>query len=81
MTDFEPIHLTYAGFDRKPCEVDVDGTWYAGEIRAWDRDEDGAWSANVAWTRGPGQSTYLERFPTDRVRALRLGPALFRLPR
>ncbi len=28
------VHLVYSGFDRKACEVEVDGTWFAGEIRA-----------------------------------------------
>ena len=69
MTDqLEEIHYVYHGFDRKPCEVDVDDTWYAGEIRSWDRDTNGAWSATATWTRGPGQSSYLERFPEERVR-------------
>ena len=69
MTDqLQPIHHVYYGHDRKPCQVDVDGTWHDAEIRFWDRDEAGAWSASVAWSRGPGQSSYLERFPADGMR-------------
>ena len=65
----EEIHLVYHGFDRKPCEVDVDGTWYAGEIRSWDRDAAGAWSADVMWSTGPGEGNQLGRFPAKRVKS------------
>lgn len=71
----EPIHHVYHGFDRKLCELRLDdGTWVSAEIRAWDRHEHGAWSAAVAWTRGPGRSSSLDRFAGERVRAVRIEP-------
>ena len=62
----EPIHH---GFDRKPCQVQLnDGTWVDAEIRSWDRDEHCDWSAYVMWSPGPGQGNHLGRFPAQRVR-------------
>jgi len=64
----EPIHYVYYGYDRTECEVEVDGAWHFGEIRSWDRDEHGAWSAYVMWSTGPGQGNQLGRFTAERVR-------------
>ena len=64
----EPIHLVYYGYDRTECEVEVDGAWYFGEIRSWDRDEHGHWSAYVTWSTGPGEGNQLGRFQAERVR-------------
>lgn len=58
---------TFSGWDRRLVEVLVDGTWYPGELRSWDKDEAGAWSAMVEWTTAPG-STFLGRVPADRLR-------------
>lgn len=63
----EPVHHVYTGWDRKDVEVLVDGTWYRGELRSWDRDTAGQWSGMVTWSAGPAQN-YLERFPADRIR-------------
>ena len=72
MTDqHEPVHHVYYGHDRKPCQVQLDdGTWVDAEIRSWDRDEHGQWTALVAWTRGPGQSSSLDPFTSERVRTV-----------
>jgi len=64
----DPIHHVYYGFDRKVCEVEVDGTWYGAEIRSWDRDTTGAWTAYVMWSTGPGEGHQLGRFSDARVR-------------
>jgi hypothetical protein len=37
----------------KLVEVFVDGTWYAGELRAWQK-LDGRWRGNVTYTIGVG---------------------------
>ena len=67
----DPIHHVYHGHDRKPCQVQLeDGSWVDAEIRSWDRDTAGRWTATVARTRGPGQSSSLDRFPSERVRSV-----------
>ena len=65
-----PIHHVYYGYHRTECEVCVAGVWHFGEIRSWDRDERGAWSAYVMWSTGPGQGNQLGRFPSDQIRAV-----------
>jgi hypothetical protein len=56
--------------DRKEVEVEVDGTWYTGEVRSWNQDEDdGSWSAIVTWCREPGEML-IDRFPAALVREL-----------
>ncbi len=73
MTDprVEPLHHVYYGQTRKPCQVQLaEGTWLDAEIRSWDRDTTGQWSASLAWTYGPGQSSRLDRFDEERVRPM-----------
>ncbi len=53
----EPIHHVYYGYDRTECEVEVDGAWHFGEVRSWDRDEHGDWSAYVMWSTAPAKAT------------------------
>lgn len=48
-------------------EVCVEGVWYGGDLRAWRQHDDGSWSAQVAWTKAPGE-TYLSVFPAEGVR-------------
>jgi hypothetical protein len=64
----EPIHHVYYGFDRTGCEVEADGSWHFAEIRSWDRDEHGDWSACVMWSTGAARGNQLGRFPAERVR-------------
>ena len=64
----EEIHHVYEGLDRSPCEVEVDGRWYGGELRSWHRDTTGAWFAGVAWARGGERSVSLDRFSDGQVR-------------
>jgi hypothetical protein len=35
-------------------EVLVDGTWWPGLQKAWRREENGGWMAEVAWFEGYG---------------------------
>ena len=65
MTDAR--HHTYTGNDRKEVQVEVDGTWYDGELRSWDQANDGTWSGIVSWRREPGE-IFVDRFPADRIR-------------
>jgi hypothetical protein len=59
------MHI-YSPMDRPDVEVDVDGTWYAGELRgSWDRD--GRRLMNVRWREGVGMSR-LDTLPAERVR-------------
>jgi len=46
----------------------VDDTWHDAEIRSWDRDEHGHWSAYVHVVDRPRTGKQLERFPQARVR-------------
>lgn len=56
----------YPPGDRPAIEVEIGGTWYAGELRAWLR-RDGEWLANVAWSAGTA-STHLDTVVAERVR-------------
>lgn len=70
-----PGHVIYTGWDRIDVEVVlVDEHRYAGELRAWDLEEDGTWSASMQWPRGPGTGNRLERHPSGRVRRLDAPP-------
>ena len=76
--------LTYHGYDIRlvevlvPVEGPADGgadpgalvpcRWCTGELRAWRQHDDGTWSAQVVWSRGPGQPNFHDVFPADRVR-------------
>lgn len=60
-------HTVYSPADRPDAEVEVDGTWYAAEIRMWLRDDDGSWHAQASWTKSPGMG-YISTFPAARVR-------------
>jgi len=64
----EPIRHIYDGYDRTQCEVEVDGAWHFAEVRSWDRDERGHWSAYVMWSTGAGRGNQRGRFPAERVR-------------
>jgi hypothetical protein len=44
-----------------------DGNWYAGELQAWRKDDDGAWLAFVLYGVAPG-IRYLEWTEAERVR-------------
>ena len=64
-----PGHVGFTGFDQPDVEIlDDDGTWCEGELRAWDRDDAGDWTAGVQWRRGPGQGTYFWTFAAADVR-------------
>jgi hypothetical protein len=62
-----PEPVVYRPADRPDVEVLVDGTWYAGELRAWFPLPDGTWEGNVQYSLGPAQN-YLDQFPQDRIR-------------
>lgn len=47
-------------------EVEIDGQWYDGHLRAWDQ-RDGVWHGNVMWSSGTAQNR-LGWFPTERIR-------------
>ena len=57
----------FTGWDRKEVEVLVDGTWHPGELRSWDAEDDGGWTAMVTWSAGPAEQR-LDRFPADALR-------------
>lgn len=42
--------------------------WCVGELRAWRQDDDGTWTAQVVWSRGPGCPNFFDVFPAARVR-------------
>ncbi len=72
-----PGHVIYSGWDRLDVEVLIDGTWHAGELRAWDHDPaDDTWSASVQWSPGPGAGNRLERFAAEQVRKVDGGGAV-----
>lgn len=52
--------------DRPDVEVLVDGTWWPGELRAWERRDDGWWG-NVQWRTKPGE-TRIDTLPEHRIR-------------
>lgn len=52
--------------ERPDVEVFVDGVWYEGELRAWQRRADGWW-ANVQWRPSAGM-TYVDTVPAANVR-------------
>lgn len=56
----------YAPAERPAIEVEINGQWYAGELRAWLRRGD-EWWANVAWSAGVAD-TRLETVAAERVR-------------
>lgn len=56
----------YRPEDRPEAEVEVDGTWYYGEVRMWSVDDDGTWHAQVKWSAPDGNR--IDTFPQDRVR-------------
>ena len=64
----EPKHHIYWGADRSACEVAIDGVWHLGELRSWDRDAAGDWSASVAWTEGAATLSRIAHFPSVFVR-------------
>ena len=64
----DACHHTYSGGVGKDVEVKVDGYWYPGEVRSWDRSSvDGSWSGIVTWHVRPGE-TRIDRFPAERIR-------------
>jgi hypothetical protein len=52
--------------ERPDVQVRIDGVWYPGELRMWQRRKDGWW-ANVTWRTGPGL-TFVGSVPQDDVR-------------
>lgn len=69
----DPRHRIYTGNDRKEVQVEVDGTWYDGELRSWDQADDGTWSGIVSWRRTLTE-TLTDRFLADRIRRLEADP-------
>ena len=65
----DPHHVQhlYYGNHRKAVDVEVDGQWYSGEIRAWDQADDRSWSGVITWRRVAGV-LLLDRFPANRIR-------------
>ncbi|WP_248582623.1 hypothetical protein [Nocardioides sp. InS609-2] len=59
--------ITYTGHDQPLVEVLVDDRWYPGDLRAWRQHDDDTWSAQVTWSRRPGERR-LEVFEAERVR-------------
>src|SRR4029079_10656293 len=51
-TDPVAEHI-YRLADRQDVEVEVDGTWWPGELRGW-WDRRGTRLMNVSWRTGPG---------------------------
>jgi hypothetical protein len=47
-------------------QVEVDGLWLPGHLRAWDQ-RDGEWWGNVMWNAGPGDNR-LDWFLAERIR-------------
>ncbi|HXH77339.1 hypothetical protein [Nocardioides sp.] len=57
---------TYSPDERPDVEVLVNGVWHPGELRAWQRRDDGWW-ANVQWRPRAGE-TYIDTVPAIDVR-------------
>lgn len=47
---------TFDGHEMPCVEVCVEGVWYSGDLRAWRQHDDHSWTAQVAWTRSPGET-------------------------
>ena len=62
-------HSVYRPHERPEVELLVAGDWYYGEGRMRSQSEDGAWSANVMWSRAAGENR-LGTFPAESVRPL-----------
>ena len=65
--DAVKVHKTYSVAERPDVEVEVDGTWFYGELRQWLLDDAGDWHADVKWHAGPGENR-IDTFPADKVR-------------
>jgi hypothetical protein len=61
-----PEPRVFHGFDRPLVQVEVDGTWYPGELRMWEQ-RDGVWWGQVTYSLAAGQ-THLDAFPESRIR-------------
>jgi len=61
------IHTVYMPHERPEVEVLVDSRWHYGELRMWTRNKDGAWSAQVTWSRAVGQNL-IDTFTAGDVR-------------
>jgi hypothetical protein len=57
-----PEPVVYRPADRPDVEIEIDGTWYPGELRAWFPRDDGTWEGNVMYSLGPAQN-HLDQFP------------------
>jgi hypothetical protein len=56
----------HAHHDLAAIEIDVNGAWRPGRLRAWDPRGDGLW-ADVVFQAGPGE--YLDRtLPAEQIR-------------
>ena len=73
MIPVSPQHHIYIGTDRKQVEVEVDGTWYDGELRSWDQADDGSGSGVVTWRRPTGE-LLVRRVPAERIRPTPTAP-------
>lgn len=67
----EPGRVIYTGDDRIEVEVLMHGDdgkeWVSGELRSWNQDDDGNWSAMVSYRLGVAQQ-YLARFDQATIR-------------
>ena len=59
--------IVYPIAARPDVEVYVAGTWHYGQLRMWTRHHDGTWSAQVTWSRAPGENM-IDTFPSGAVR-------------
>lgn len=59
--------LTFHGHEMPLVEVRVDSRWFPGDLRAWRQHDDGSWTAQVSWTKAPGE-TFMDVFAAADVR-------------
>jgi hypothetical protein len=62
-----PEPVVYRAADRPDVQVEIDGIWYAGELRMWSPRPDGTWEGNVLYSTGPAENR-LDSFPQDQIR-------------
>lgn len=42
--------------------------WWPGDLEGWRQEDDGTWTGDVRYSRGPGQPNYLGWFPENQIR-------------
>jgi hypothetical protein len=64
---YEP--RVYSSAERPLVEVEIEGSWYPGELRMWRRLDDGTWVGNVQYSLVVAENR-LDTFPEQRIREL-----------